>query len=344
NYQWELFRLSYVRGLITFEDNIISYNDYARFFWWSTNYKDVIIKDNAFIGNIANTRTYAMFRIANTQADVIITGNEFSNNTFRHFMYMTNPSAHFAVSMNSMINNTGSQWGMYMATTQADASFDFDGNYLLNNSFNGWFWSNNQNSMWTIDSNTLEGNNFGNRGFLWIYGNTMAGGFFIARNTFIYNNGGGSYFKFYGLGYWGDLEMTFYKNTFINNTATTASNGGLLYFYKNKMDIVVSDCTFINNSANCIVVYWSYILYNNHFSNSYTFEGNLFANNTGKGIAYSEGSNSYITIRGNTGYGNEDYCVYLDHHMSYQNYYNDPDHFRLQSYGVQRGPNELIIE
>ncbi|MCJ2539920.1 MAG: right-handed parallel beta-helix repeat-containing protein, partial [Candidatus Thermoplasmatota archaeon] len=136
----------------------------------------------------------------------------------------------------------------------------------------------------------------------------------------------------------------FIRNTFINNTATSASNGGLFYNYKNAADILVRDCVFINNSANCLVFHWSYQYYTTTSKDTLTFENNKFFNNTGKGIVYTESSDESITIRGNEAYGNEDYVVYIDHARGYQYYYNEPDHQYLYTYGVPRGPLELMIE
>ena len=342
--RFELFWLSNAAGVVTFENNNISYNVYPQLFWWNSNFEDIIIKDNVFIGNKHNARTRAMFHFERTYADTIITGNTFSGNSFKYFIDTIYPYAHFEVTKNTFIDNTGTDWGMRLRYTASAASFDFVDNYMLNNSLNGWFWSEYQESMWTIEGNTLEGNTFGARGFLWLWGEIRDGGYYISSNTFLYNTGAGSYFSFYALGYHGDVEVTFTKNTFINNTATTASNGGLLYTYKNQADITVRDCVFINNSANCIVVYWTYQYYTSSYKNILNFENNEFYNNTGKGIVYSESSDDSVTIRGNVGYGNEDYCVWIDHTRGYQYLYNEPDRFYLYSYAVPRGPLELIIE
>ncbi|MCK5251366.1 MAG: hypothetical protein KAQ96_00395, partial [Thermoplasmata archaeon] len=192
--RYELFRLSYANGVVTFENNNISYNEYPKLFWWNYNYEDIIIKDNVFIGNQNSGASRAMFHIARTNADTIITGNTFSENSFTKFMDVYYPYNHFEVSGNSLINNTGTDWGIYIKNAQEYASFDFVDNYMLNNSLNGWFFSQLQYSMWTLEGNTLEGNTFGTRGFLWLWGDIRGGGYYISRNTFLFNTGTGSYF------------------------------------------------------------------------------------------------------------------------------------------------------
>ena len=337
----ELFRLYRCDGAFTFRGNDISYNTYNRLFYSYYNYEDLVFEDNVFTGN---SGTYALLSIERTQSPVEFTGNVWEENDFQYFLYTYYPYYSFEFVENSWINNTGTNWAFYMMYTQGSASLDFEDNYLLNNTFNGFLWSRGQNSLWTLDGNTLVGNAFGQRGVLWLYGDLQGGGYDITDNEFINNSAAGSFFKFYGLGYWGTRDFTFERNIFTNNSATTSSTGGLVYFYKTRQDFSVRDCEFYNNTANCIVVYWTYQYYTSSYSHNMFFEDNLFYNNSGKGIVLSETSDDYVTIRGNKGSGNEDYCVWIDHSKSYQYKQTETDHVYLYCYGIPRGPKELIIE
>jgi len=106
----------------------------------------------------------------------------------------------------------------------------------------------------------------------------------------------------------------------------------------------VRDCEFINNSANCIVMYFDYKYFNYIYTNNIIFEDNKFYNNSGKGISISETNDDYITIRGNEGSGNEDYVLWMDHSKGYQYISTDSDHEYVYCYGYPNGPKLLIIE
>jgi hypothetical protein len=334
---------------ITFTANNISENTYYRMFYLYYPYDVLTFEDNIFIDNKAHTSTYAFFYIYRNYADVDLEENYFEGNRWQYFAYMYYSYSEVAMTMNTWYNNTGSSWGIYNSYMQSGAPLDFSDNYMSNNTFNGWLYSHYQYSTWTIEDNTLDGNSFGSKSFLWLYGNPRSGGFDITDNLFINNTGSGPYFKFFALGWQSYTQsrpvgFIFERNVFINNTGSTASNSGLVYFYKTWQDFAVRDCEFYNNSANCIVWYFDHKYYRYRQPETVSFEDNLFYNNSGKGIAISEIADTILTIRGNEGAGNEDYAVWMDHSKGYQYISRDSDHEYVYSYGVPRGPDVLVIE
>jgi hypothetical protein len=346
----EFFNLYRCDAEITFQDNNISQNTYYRMFYLYYPYDVITFDGNTFLDNKAHTSTYAFFYIYRNYAKVDLEENYFGGNNWRYFAYMYYSYSSVDMTMNTWHNNSGTSWGIYNRYMQSAAPLDFSDNVMTNNSFNGWLYSYYQYSLWTIEDNVLDGNSLGSKGFLWLYSNPRAGGFDITDNQFINNTGSGPYFKFFALGwasYTGSRPLQtfiFERNIFINNTGSTASNSGLVYFYKNRQDFAVRDCEFYNNSANCIVMYFDHKYYNYVFINNIAFEDNLFYNNTGYGIAVSEINDDYITIRGNEGAGNEAYVVWIDHSKGYQYLYSDSDHEYVYSYGYPNGPRMLVIE
>jgi hypothetical protein len=345
----EFFNLYRCDAEITFKDNNISQNTYYRMFRLYYPYDLVMFDGNTFINNKAHTSTDSFFYIYRNYAKVDLDGNNFVENNWRYFAYMYYSYSGVDMTMNTWHNNSGTSWGIYTYNMQSSAPLDFSENYMSNNTFNGWLYSYYQYSLWTIEDNTLVGNSLGSKSFLWLYGNPRAGGFDITDNTFINNTGSGPYFKFFALGWQSYTQsrpvgFIFERNVFINNTGSTASNSGLVYFYKTWQDFAVRDCEFYNNSANCIVWYFDHKYYRYRQPETVAFEDNLFYNNSGKGIAISEISDTILTIRGNEGIGNEDYAVWMDHSKGYQYISRDSDHEYVYSYGVPRGPDVLIIE
>ncbi len=341
NYYFYIYR---IYGTFTFRGNEFSRNSYYRVFYIYYNYGDVVFENNVFSLNSPTSTAADLFYIYYCQSPLEFSGNLWSGNSYRYFMYLYYPYYSLDFSGNTWTNETSTNWFMYTYYMQGNADLEFDSNYWLNNSYNGFLWSRGQAPLWTLEDNTWEGNAFGQRGIIWVYGDTYGGGWEITDNHFINNTGAGSYFKMYGLGYWGESVFLFERNVFFNNTATTATTGGLLYMYKTRQDYAVRNNVFENNTANCIVAYFDYQYYTSVYKNNLYFEDNEFYNNTGKGIVYSESSDDIISIRGNKGWGNEDYVVWIDHYKSYQYISSETDHSYVYCYGVPRGPLELVIE
>jgi hypothetical protein len=333
---------------VEFSGNNITENKIYRFARIYYSYETITFEDNLWMKNGLSTRGsgYYFIEFYGIQEDVLFKDNRLINNSFRYMMYLNyNSGGNIDIMNNRIDGNIGSDYLIY--TNDLRNPVNFEENSLFNNSLNGVFYIRYLRTVLTIDQNLIEANSLGAKGFIFEYGYSYSGGYWVTDNEFIDNTGSGKYFEFFGLGYWGKLSFTFERNIFINNTATTATNGGLVFFYKIRQSITITNNEFINNSASCIVFHipyrYGYYYYSpeNHW---FIVEDNSFYNNTGKGIVFSEVDNNHIQIMGNKGAGNKDYVVWVSQSDDKQYNYGDSGHAYIYCYYNAQGPDTLIVE
>jgi hypothetical protein len=362
----QYFRAEYMRGTFTLDNNEIANNTYNQMFYSQSNQNTITITDNYFWNNKESlTGSYVFFHIEYPSAKVYIESNNFTGNSFRQFLFCYNMGQTISFQNNELTQNTGTDYLFNLPYLNSD--FTFKENTLINNTLNGGIMAYNNYRAVTINHNKLILNHMGTKPFLDTYGSNQAG-FEVTENLIESNDMGGSMFDFVGLGYWksGGVSLTIEQNDFINNSGSSAMNGGLIYFRYVKQDYTVQNNYFRDNTASCIVTYMSYVngydygswSYGDHHMTYWFYvEKNVFVNNSGKCIAFSEIDNNNIVIRQNKATGCSDYPVYImaatagyyyNQYYSYSPYYvylyiwteypNGPDTIRIENNNISGNP------
>ncbi len=340
NYYFYLYRCS---GEQTFSNNNISGNKIYRFARMYYNAAIVRFEDNLFSNNGMSTTGSAdyMFQVYQSRGEVYFDRNDFLNNSYRYMFYIYYNYEDVIMRNNEFAGNDGSNYAWYTYYIQSDIVFR--DNWVYNNTLAGGFYMRSQRGELSIEENVVDGNMM-SQPFVFLWGQEYSGGYEIIDNDFLNNNVPMKMFDMYGMGQQGVLPFTFERNYFNNNTGSTATNNGLLWFFKLKQGFSIRNNVWENNSANCIVNYLVYSTYGGKPKHEYYVEGNTFINNTGKGIAFLEIDNCEITIRGNKGWDNMDYPVFLDTTKFYINDYSNPGHYTYSMYGSMQGPDMLRVE
>ncbi len=126
----------------------------------------------------------------------------------------------------------------------------------------------------------------------------------IADNEVTNNTADGAIFYFIGPTYWywpGFAAFAVDRNTFSDNVASSAVNGGIVVIRGARYDTPVRRNSFYNNVGNCINFYRPYNYYTYETSWYFTVDGNYFEGNRDPATLWVDISTYNVVVKRNTG-------------------------------------------
>jgi hypothetical protein len=291
------------KGEMDFLNNTVERCSPWAFFYMTQSADRAFIQGNTFRdnGQITTGSDAWMFIESNTDK-VTMSDNTFERNSATYFLRFGSNTKRSVVEKNTFTGNSAKNWLVAVMSNNEEVSFT-DNVFKENRGPVFWFQSTNRRV--NFERNTVTGNIAGAAYLMYTYYtyNELR----VTDNDFNNNSADGALLYFNGptASYWpGTVAFTVERNSFSDNVASSAVNGGVVVIKGAMYETPVRRNTFTHNTGNCINFYRPYTYYSNYYTNTLTADGNDFMDNDGTCTLWVDFNGYNIIAKRNSGSGN----------------------------------------